>query len=441
MPDSAQTYDGAVNNRSPLAAYTDNSFQVPRGSSFYYKSIVNGTTSATVKVECYEPLYIPSLHWGKGNVPAYASLQDLQLQLTFANALSRIWSHSATGGSTLTSVTCGISTTSSPAADANPVLCIEELTADPTVTLVEPHKPYVYPYNPWQIYTFDQFAGVTAGSSVSSSCQNIQLGVVPSRMYLFIRQRWSDQTSGSANWTSTDTFAAIQNLALTINGQSNILSECNPQQLYQMSVECGNKQSFGDFSDYQGSVLALDFGKHIPLDPTQNVGTVTAFNVQVSNLTIKNTSAATKNYTVVLVFQLDGALALTDNLCQVSVGMMSQAEAVLAPATRQGFEQLNQAWGGGWLDTVKAAIRNVIDPVAKPIVSVARTIGDVGSMLGYGIVGGKKKKMKKASKKKVRLGRGIVSHRVGGAINRDNEVGTMDVSDLYDEESESQSDE
>ena len=453
LPDAYQQYEDAKTvgyARNPLGQWGENPFQQNRGAASYYT--VNSNTPTTADVTCFitEPLLLPTTCFGKQFGPGFASVQDLQLLLTLSNGLQRVWSHSANSGATLTSVSVGISTTSSPAAPFNPILQLAELTPDPTCAVVEANKPYVYPYSPLFVNVFDAFSNVTAGSTVSTAINSIQYGVVPEKVWVFCKERLSDQEAGAKNWTSTDTFARINNLSIIINGKSAVLSEATPEQLYQISVASGSKQTWSGFRQYEGSVFCATLGRDIPLDPETAVGTVNQFNFQVSNMSITNTSVATKNYQVVIVAQASGMMAIQDNTCALSTGVMSSAEGVMAPLTAHGYMALNQSFGGSFWDTLKKAALSV----ARPIVSGARTIrdvtgavSDVGSMLGLGRAmkkkakkGGAKRSSTKA-KRRVRLGRGITGDLMGGAISRQGETGTMEIEDLYDESEESQSDE
>lgn len=413
--DQSQQYEDVLVNgfaRNPLARQGENSFAVPRGASCYYNVISNTPTTAQVKCEITEPVAINPLLWGSRNGPALVSVQDLQLQYTFDNALARIWTNSTIDGTSLSTVSVGISTTGSPAADANPFLLFAEITPDFQNPVVF-NKDYLYPYSSVNVQVNDTFSSVTAGSTVQNSVPNIQYGVVPKSLMIFVKERLADQLSGTKIWSSTDTFARINSLSIQINGSSSILAEANKFDLYNICAKNGLKDSFCAYNNDVGSVLVLELGSDIPLlDESLAAGTITNFNVQISNLNITNTSNATKNYQVIVCAILEGIMSVKDNTCTLSTGLLSREQVLNAPLVQKAHSSsAYKLTGGGFFDALSQGFRKAYD-IGSQVYDVAKKVSPFvkavmpATAAPLSVVGLGRRKIKK-------MGRGIIQKERG----------------------------
>jgi len=428
--DQSQQYEDVLVNgfaRNPLGRQGENSFQLPRGASVYYNVVSNTPTTAQVVCEVCEPVPINPLLWGSRQGPAFVSVQDLQLQYTFDNALQRIWTNSTIDGTTLSTVSVGISTSGVPAAPSNPFLLFQEITPDFQNPVVF-DKEYLYPYTNVNVQISDSFAGVTAGSTAQNSIPNIQYGQVPKSLMIFCKERLSDQLAGNKIWNSTDTFARINSLSIQINGSSSILAEANRFDLYNICTKNGLKDSYSAFAQDVGSVLVLELGSDIPLlDESIAPGTITNFNVQISNLNITNTSNSTKNYQVVVCAILDGVMAIKNNTCSVTTGLLSREQVLMAPLIdRAHSHTAYQLTGGGFFDRLVQGFRKAYDvgrkvyDVAKQVSPIVKTAFPVTSA-PLSAIGLGRRKMKK-------MGRGILKG--SGIVNKAEGIGYLESADL-----------
>jgi hypothetical protein len=378
--DQSQQYEDVTTlgfARNPLARQLENSFGMPRGATCFYTVISNTPTTAQVKCDVCEPVAINPLLWGSRDGPALVSIQDLQLQYTFDNGLQRIWSNSTIDGTTLTNVSVGISTSGIPTADASPFLLFQEMTTgfdNPVIF----DKEYLYPYTSPNVQISDTFSGVTAGTTVQNSVPNIQYGVVPKSILIFVKEKLADQLTYPKTWNSTDTFARINSLSIQINGSSSILAEANRFDLYNICAKNGLKDSYCGFSADVGSVLVLELGSDIPLlDESLAPGVITNFNVQISNLNITNTSNATKNYQVVVCAMLEGLMAVKNNTCNLSTGLLSREQVLNAPlTTRTHAHTAYSLSGGGFFDRLKSGFQSAVD-FGRKAYDVARQVSPV----------------------------------------------------------------
>jgi hypothetical protein len=147
-------------------------------------------------------------------------------------------------------------------------------------------------YNP-TITSYGPCPGILPSSQtiVSSS---IQLNCIPDKLIIFVRPSLSQTQTP---WNVATTFLVIQNISLNFNNSSGLLSSVSQYSLWQMSVENGSTQSWGEFSGWQwkstdggymapiptqGSLLVLDFAKDIQLNDWLAPGSIGNFNLQFS---------------------------------------------------------------------------------------------------------------------------------------------------------------
>lgn len=411
-------YTTLGSNRNVLGSYGENATYQTR-ASLEYDVVSNTPTTAEVNITVMEPLVLPTLLFGHGLTgDGFASVQDLNVSLNL-DGLTRVWSHSTAGASTISGITPNIANN----IGSYPKLLFEEITVSPDVATVELSKQYTYPYKLPQVYVFDNlFSGVTAGSVVSNSVNSIQFGQIPAAMYIFVKERLADQQSTSGPnyraWNATDTFASIQNVSISINGQASVLAEATDKQLYQIAVKNGCKDCWSSFSNYVGSSLLLQFGSDLPLQNGAAPGMINNFNVQLNSLRIKNTSSATKNYQVVIVPVFDGVLSIRDSQAVLQTGLLNNTQAILAPVMASTVD--NTKFGMGWfsdfLSGIKSGASGTLD-VIKQLPGVVGSVQGLLPMLGLG-----KRKTKKLGKK----GRGLVGM---GYVSRNNNKIQIDDTD------------
>jgi hypothetical protein len=299
----------------------------------------------------------------------------------------------------------------------------------------------LYPYKLPQVYVFDNlFSGVASGSVSSNSVNAVQFGQIPSAVYVFVKERLSDQQSTSGPnykaWTATDSFAAIESLSISINGQASIMAEASQQQLYQVANKNGLKDSFVGFSKHIGSSMLLQFGSDLPLQNGAAPGMISNFNFQVNNIRIKNTSAATKNYQVCIVPIFDGVLAIKDSQAILQTGLINNQQAILAPVVSShpemamyGSSFFGDLWSG-----IKSGVGSVYRGVKENLPAIRAVTGVAKPFLpdtiqkGLTAVGLGRKKKRMGMKK----GRGLTGDMYGAGVRYQNagRIGIEDSDEL-----------
>lgn len=106
LMDQSQNYADLVNSiRNPLGQYGDSNYGSVMGrGGFPYTSFTNTATTAQVSAVLTEPLFLSPLFFGHGNEAGFIGVQNMDFTINWNNDLSRLWSHAAGSGSTITSI-------------------------------------------------------------------------------------------------------------------------------------------------------------------------------------------------------------------------------------------------------------------------------------------------------------------------------------------------
>lgn len=377
MLDQFQDYkDGYEQVRSPLAQYGDNTAEMSRGS-FVYTVNSNTQTSAVVTLTISEYIYLSPFYFGKGNRNGFIGVQTMDFTYTFGD-LTRLWSHDSTNGNVASFTSVSVTLPTAPQLLFN-YITPKELSHIP--------KFVVYPYFSVDRYPTDGSGSLASGASQTISSNNIQLHSIPSRMYIYARERNADRTI----YTS-DVFAAINSITINFNNQSGLLSSATQQDLYKIAVENGCKQSFAQFSKFTGSVLALEFGKDIGLGDLQAPGLTETNQLQI-NVNITNPSSRSINYTLYVVPISQGTFTIMENRAVAQIGVVSKSNILDAKAAPSAdFNLIENMYGGNFFSSIKdffskaaSGVGDVVGtvlPYAKQAIDVYKTIRGAGPVGG-----------------------------------------------------------
>ena len=290
-------------NRSPFVAYGDNVLEQPRGGFSGINILTNTPTTATLELEVFEPLFLPGFMYNKRGL---INVRTLNWLFTFGD-LRRVWSHDATNGNPISSMTANISEFA---------LIYKFIT--PKILDVIPRQ-CVYSYNEF-IPSIQVGGAVLAGAQTTISMNSLNLQSIPERLYIFIRKQDQDLTFNDA-----DSFFRIDQVSINWMNRTGLLASATPQSLYRMSSENGLSASWDSYNKYNGSVICLRLGKDIGLSSLQASGLLT--NPQLS-MTVKatNLSSATVTPQLFVEVMYEGCMTISAN------GSMSKSTAVLSSA-------------------------------------------------------------------------------------------------------------
>ena len=371
-------------NRNPLAPY-NSSFHQTRGG-FPFKIISNGATSAQITADLAELLYLSPLSFGKFDHAGFIGVQNMDFNITFNNDLgNRMWSHGSGGPATLTSVTVNF---------GQPCLLFKYIT--PNVTEPIPRSA-VYDYYSVNRYPTTQplVPALAPNISTTIQSQNIQLQSIPRRLYIFARK-------ANRTFNDPDAYLAIENISVNWNNNSGLLSSASKEDLYQISVDNGCDLSWSqwsggpiynaDFSDQEGSVgsiLALEMGKDICLNPDECPGQLGTYQLQL-NVGVKNVNQVDSldSVTLFLIVVSEGAFTILDNNAVSQIGVVTKKDVINSKdAPMIDYEELNYLYGGNFFSGLKDFASRIWSGIKKALPYVSqgvKTAAQILPMLGLG---------------------------------------------------------
>jgi hypothetical protein len=392
--------------RNPLAAYGEQYYQ-NRGGFTPLSVSLDGKTINYSFTE-YLLFQSPFIWDSDDNHMGFVNVNTMDFNFTLKNDLSRMWSHSSAGPA-VTSITVSF-----PQA---PVMRFRYISPSDIMNIP---KSVTYPYCPLQRFVTNGIT-LTAGSSGQVITNNIQLDQIPKRFYLYARRQNQDLT-----FLTSDTFASITNINIQFNNMSGLLASMGQQDLYYMSLRNGLDMSWPQFSNFCGSVIAVDFGLDIGLSPVESPGLMGQYNLQVT-LNFTNTSAGTINYAVYLIVCNEGTLEVSTGSGIPQTGILSKGAILDSSNLPQlDYDAVKMA-GGSVFGRLKSFVNlaskgaqaigqvgKVIAPQYAAPLGALETVGRIGSQLTGS---GRRRRKSRSRKYYRRRGRGLV----GGSLHEDEE--------------------
>lgn len=319
-------------NRSPFQEdqYLSSSYEVSR-ASFPYSSTTDSATDRTYVFT--EPLLnelcVEEDPMGLTNV------REIQIDVTFDADLTKMWSspHAITGlAATIASV--------------QPRLLI---------TYVEPNDVaklptnLLIPYSKYEIKSTN-VGNLAVGGTSSFNFNNITVGQVPKRMWIYAKQKNSAHTYADA-----DAFATITSLNMVVGTKSGIFAGCTKQMLYQLSIQNGVEMNWNQWSKRKGSLFCCDFSRNIGGLVPGAVGNLSiSFNVGLRNDAYsdfgdnQNTGANTLDFDCYCVMEMVGEISIQASNVSTNLGtsMSDVNEASANEEHHAGMEEGHGFHGG-----------------------------------------------------------------------------------------------
>lgn len=317
------TYGSALN---PLGNYGENSVQEPLRGGFEYifrdaitgailpaPPIGDGVTSQSVVVEftTREPVLLSPLTWGHYNTKALIGIKSFAVNYDFDSNLSRIWSHNAANGVTGFAIS-----------NVVPVFSALELIFITPKSTIPVFPVQRYPLA--GVYKVTKFLGtVDAGETLSvTASDSMPLYGVPKRVYVFARR-----TNESRTFNDPDVYGLIDHLSIYFNNSDGNFSQASNQQLYQVSRENGYRRSYQAFSKFEGSVFCMDFGKDMPLLPSEGVGSNENIQFQY-NFNLTNIAPAPVEFTLFTIVIFEGVMTIRNGVVCRELNIVSPKDLV-----------------------------------------------------------------------------------------------------------------
>lgn len=314
---------------------------------------IDASNPNAVKItfETFEPVIIPPLVWTKENHKSLIGVKTLDLTYNLGD-FSRCWSRSETN-STPVVVSARISNTPE----------LHYILQTPKMISKIP-RLNIYPYTNIQPQSQD-FGTVQPGALIPFSFNAQQLSGVPSKIYIFGRNR-------NRTPFTTDTYFRLEQLTqFQFDNISGVFSNSSPQQLYQVCVENGYEGSFSDWYQYSGSVMCVDFAKDVPLAEYAAVGTAKNINFQVSGV-MRNISSLAMDLTVYIVICYDGIFSINqDGATVYQINLLTPDDVISTHDVQHLPYRAIKEWAqeGGSLVSSLARIPALAKNLAKKAIS------------------------------------------------------------------------
>lgn len=451
-PDLSQNYSDLVNTiQNPLASSGNYNYQGSQSRGSFSYTIVsnpyNDTDSPlelTAIIDMYvtEEIMLSPYYFGEGNGAAFYNVTQMDFTFKYLpGAANRVWSHSSpiiTVGGVKTKASEFISSSIqfsnfSPAfsySTSQPLLQIAYLTLNGEN--LNQNSSLSYPY--YEIVNYPtNLTAITSGNSLQVVTNNIQLGAIPRKMYIFTRV---ENSSYYASPERTDTFYSLESLSINYCNSQNLLSNATKQQLYEISKKNGCNMSWSDWSGDArylnvdagkkyggiGSVFCAEFGTDIELEPgsapgigggnynlyvkatVRNCNTTNAIDAMTPTLyivvvydavfNIPNGGTANKTNTVLTHSDVRNALPMPginyDDTTDVTGGNIFTGAKKLGEKIIPYAKQFNDFLKEHKLISKTADLIHDYSP-SSTVGSVAKVARDVAESLGYGagVTGGR----------------------------------------------------
>jgi len=246
---------GVVNSPMTTFGNAASGFKCPRGSWEITNIDDTVATATTFTFVTYEPLWLAPFDANPKNF-GLIGLANFVLSITASN-FSRVWCHDnknqpAGGSGTLIT---GVSAILSD----YPILYTTFITPHEAIPIP---KVCLYEFTDIIQYNTDTSASVAIPklSYANVTTSNVQLTTIPQRILVYVERTQATKTA-----FTSDTFARIEDISVSWDNQTGILSAASPFQLWQMSHDNGYQGEWIDWSRGCGSVFILDVAKNLPL--------------------------------------------------------------------------------------------------------------------------------------------------------------------------------
>lgn len=299
----------------------------------------------------------------------FIGINQLNVNLTLSSQAinGSLWSHS-TYGNQLNSISVNI---------ISAALLINFMT--PPETMIIPRGPIPYPY--YEVTRYPTNIGSIAAGATQSGVQsnNIQLPVIPSRMFIFARR---DPSTNSFN--TPDTFAYLDNLNITFANKNSVLGSSDPRQLYEISCRNGLKGiSWSSWSRDEGSVLIIDPVHDLGLLDDESAGVMKQIQLQirVDVHNINQSKAIPFQLMVVVVNSGVWTIDSSTMSCVSQIGIVTPSDVVnsnLLPLI--DYHSVHNMYGGDFatnLQTAGKKIFSVAQRLAPYVKEAIKTYGPV----------------------------------------------------------------
>ena len=378
--------------RSPFSSFGGTGYETPRGSYSPIKIISGGYEGNVTRIECEyevtEQVFISPLSSGDNNTMGLSMLSTMDMYFSWmSDKLDRMFSvnegtlcdyANPANGRKPNSINVNISVDFSDS-ESKMTFCYitNQLNREIPATLT-------YDYHDWEVHRKDMKAVDAKGKGTQQS-DSITLSSIPNKIYFYIKRK----DRALSKYTTDATFR-ITGINIQFNNVSGILSSASEWDLYQMSKDCGYTESYESWRYYGGSVLCLDFGKHLGLPPNNAPGVLGNFGFK---FTINYQNISDQSIDPELNFLVDsvGTYTIANNGSIIkNVGVVSVQDTLTAAEEfkEADYDILEKLYGGSFMSGMKnlyskaASFKPYVKKGSKIAKKLADPIGEFAPRLG-----------------------------------------------------------
>lgn len=267
-------------------------------------------------------------------------------------------------------------------------------------------------------------ASLAGGALTTLTSNNVQLNAIPDKAIIFVRE-----TTANQQWYDADSYCAIKSVRILFNNQSGLLSSASEVELYRMSVEAGCNQNWleysgkanvnktqeyynnpgtvataiyrhdtsGDAVSTTGSMLVLDFAKHIAIaEDYYAPSSLGQFSFQIQ-VDIENTTNGAIVPELNTLFMTSGVFSTQNGTSACYWGVLNKEEVLKVSTTEPvGKAAMGRMVGGSIFSKLKSFAAKALPflaPMAKQALAkiehpAAKAAHGALSNLGYGDMSG-----------------------------------------------------
>ena len=400
--DQYASYDqgNTLKANSPWAGFqnnVNNSVLTPRGS---FPVVISGNAQAapgvrTVKITFRASEYLmisPFIYGEPENTAGLYGVQALNILLNLDSTAGRCLKSFApkvlgAGGSiALSSV-------------KNASLYFDLLTPQPSQLMP---KRNVVPYYSLDRYISGSQSVVLNGASTTLTSSTISMSSIPDKVFVVCRR-----PIGAIKADNSNAALTINNISISFNNQSGILSSASQDDLYVISKKAGNKQSWDEFRGFTqdgmdpatgtmdivpttGSYFCFQMGRDCNISQDYYAPmSIGQFLLQI-NVGVTNNTGADFTPEILIVCQSSGVFVTESGVSNTHLNILDK-QAVLDASSTEGVTEshLKRMVGGGWLDTLKS-IGSIAGPILRTLpFAPTQAVGNMMGSVGMGRSGGK----------------------------------------------------
>jgi hypothetical protein len=223
----------------------------------------------------------------------------------------------------------------------------------------------VLPYTDYARHLTTFNSDIASGATGEIVAQSIQLNQIPNRIYIVARKPMNTQTISDSN-----SFLAIQKIAINFNNVAGILSGATVEDLYNISKANGSHQDYYEFrgeASFTNGVKKSTIGSILVLDPSRDMnlpdylsnGSIGQFSFQ-ANVTVKNTEGENVRPELMVIAEYNGMFITQAGQSMKQTGLLT-TDLVMSSTMAQFGESSEyvKSFGSGNGGNINSSLRNI----------------------------------------------------------------------------------